>query len=52
MSSIPIVVDGESYVVSVARSTPLTQARVADVELAPAGKRVNKTLFRLLEFSA
>jgi hypothetical protein len=52
VSSIPIVVDGESYVVSVAPATPLTPASVADVEFAPTGQRLNKMLFRLQEISA
>jgi hypothetical protein len=48
----PMVVDGESYVVSVAPATPLTPASVADVEFALIGKRLNKMLFRLQEISA
>ena len=52
VSSIPVVVDGESYVVRVAPATPLTPASVADVEFAPTGKRLNTMSFRLQEISA
>ena len=52
VSSIPIVVDGESYAVSVAPAMPLTPASVADVEFAATGKRLSKMPFRLQEISA
>jgi hypothetical protein len=52
VSSTPIVVDGESYVASVAPPTPLTPASFADVVFAATGKRFGKMPFRLQEISA